>query len=114
MNIKSKAVAVLGGALITTTVLAPAAWADQEPSGPGAFMSGHTTQKRNGLTCENRWYNTYGGTTCSGGSGAQNVKWRVHVACAAQSDYTGPWSYGSGSGGFECNFSVQNSSVEWG
>jgi hypothetical protein len=86
-------------------VASPSASAEVAP------QSGHSTQSHNGLTCNNWWGNTAGGTNCSG---ARNVKWRLRVRCAYQGDYTGSWQYGRGNDSFECNFRVQSASVEWG
>jgi hypothetical protein len=75
-----------------------------------AFANGSTTSTVNGLTCHSTWYNTWGGTSCTGNSGQG---WRLHVACEAQPDYVGEWHYGPGSDGFECDFGVQNATVQW-
>lgn len=112
-------VSIVAGVLASALAIAPAAFAADQNTHPAAAtrapavspLSGHTSSSHNGLTCNNNWYNTYGGSTCSGNT---TTKWRSHVACASQSDYTGQWHYGAGSDGFECTFSVQNSSVEWG
>ena len=74
-------------------------------------LAGSGSSSHNGLTCNTSWHNTWGGASCHGDP---NVKWRLHVACAFQSDYTGSWHYGPGSDGFECNFSVQSAGVQWG
>jgi len=82
----------------------------------GGFMAapalaGSGSSSHNGLTCNTSWHNTWGGTSCHG---SPHPKSRLHVACAFQSDYSGSWHYGPGSDGFECNFSVQSASVQWG
>lgn len=76
-----------------------------------SLLNGKTTQTHNGLTCKNSWGETGGTTHCSGNS---RVKWRLHVACAFQSDHDGPWNYGTGSDAFECFYQVQTASVRWG
>src|SRR3979411_2816325 len=82
---------------------------------PQALASGSSATSRNGLTCPRKGYNTLRQTNCTGSSSAAGrQKWRLHVACAFQGDYTGPWNQGPGSDGFECNFSVQNANVQWG
>jgi hypothetical protein len=79
-------------------------------TGAAARRGGHDGSRRG--TLRNRWWgNTAGGTNCSG---HRNVKWRLHVACAYQGDYTGSWQYGPGSDSFECNFGVQSAGVQWG
>jgi hypothetical protein len=78
---------------------------------PEATAAGSSEQKNDGLTCKNKWHNTWGGTKCTGNNG---VKWRLRVACKWQGDYRGPWNDGPGSDGFECTFGVQSASVEWG
>jgi hypothetical protein len=75
------------------------------------FSGNHTSQSRNGLTCRNSWYDTYGGTSCAGNP---NQKWRLHVACQMQPDHKGVWNYGPGSDGFQCSWAIDNASVEWG
>ena len=75
-----------------------------------AFASGSSSSTVNGLTCTSSWNNTWGGVNCSGDS-VQG--WRLHVACSFQPDFVGAWHYGPGSDGFECNFGVDNASVEW-
>jgi hypothetical protein len=99
--------------MITAGVVASAP-AASATSAVTARLSGHhtsTSQSRNNLTCINSWYNTDGGTSCTGHSAQM---WRLHVACGMQRDHTGLWNYGSGSDGFECHWNVNNASVEWG
>ena len=76
-----------------------------------ALASGSGTTSRGGLTCNTSWRNTWGGANCHGKS---KQKWRLKVACAFQTDYTGSWHYGPGRDSFECNFSIQNANVQWG
>lgn len=78
---------------------------------PAAVSGKHATQSLNGLTCQNSWYNTYGGTTCEGNS---QQKWRLHITCQMQSSHTGTWNYGPGEDGYECTFAIKNASVQWG
>ncbi len=70
-----------------------------------------TTQKHNGVTCNNSVSGKTGSTRCTGNSA---VKWRLRVYCSWQGDYTGPWNYGKGSDSFTCNRSVQGANVVWG
>jgi hypothetical protein len=78
---------------------------------PASASSGHHIwQTDNALSCESSWYNTFGGTTCTGNP---HQGWRLHVKCWGQGSYTGPWNWGAGSDGFECTWSVTHASVEW-
>jgi hypothetical protein len=97
--------------MITAGVIASAPAASANSGVTERFSGHHTSQSRNKLTCQNSWYTTYGGTSCAGNS---TQKWRLHVACQMQPNYTGGWNYGPGSDGFECSWAVDNASVEWG
>ncbi|GAA4028773.1 hypothetical protein GCM10022247_62270 [Allokutzneria multivorans] len=104
----SKAVRALfaaGAAVAILVGATPSALAENDVA-----RSGKTDQSMNGLTCVNEWFNTYGGTKCTG---AADQMWRLHVACSTQTDYTGGWHTGPGSDGFECKFQVQTTSVEF-
>jgi hypothetical protein len=98
------------GVMIATMILLSAHTAAANAATAERLSGKHTTQSKNGLTCRNSWYTTYGGTSCTGNS-AQ--KWRLRVACQVQSDHKGPLNYGAGSDGFECNVGVSKASVEW-
>ncbi len=111
MNVRWALIAAGVATMITSGVIASAPAASANPGAPKALSGHHTSQSRNNLTCHSSWYNTYGGTSCTGNP---NQKWRLHVACQAQSDHDGLWNYGSGSDGFECWFAADNASVEWG
>ncbi len=78
---------------------------------PAAASGKHTTKSSNGLTCRSSWYNTYGGTRCTGNS---SQRWRLHVTCQWESDYNGSWSWGPGEDGYECTFGITSASVTWG
>lgn len=79
-----------------------------------ALAAGSSEQTRNGLTCENRWWNTLGRTDCSGTtSKSQNQEWKMRIACQFQPDPDRHWMKGNGSDAFECTFGVQSVHVEW-
>lgn len=80
---------------------------------PAAASGKHVTQSLNGLTCRSSWYNTYGGTKCTGDPDSPQ-KWRLRVNCQMQSDHKGPWNYDEGSDGYECSFGITGAGVEWG
>jgi hypothetical protein len=97
--------------MIAAGVLLSAPAASANSGATEHFSGNHTSQSRNGLTCRNAWYDTYGGTSCAGNA-AQ--KWRLRVTCQMQPDHKGVWNYGSGSDGYECTWGINNASVEWG
>jgi hypothetical protein len=60
MDVHHAVTAAIGFALaLAAAVLAPT---------PAAASGKHVTQSLNGLTCKSAWYNTYGGTKCTGDS----------------------------------------------
>lgn len=111
MNVRWVLIAAGVATMIASGVIASAPAASANPGATQSLSGNHTSQSRNNLTCQNSWYNTYGGTSCTGNP---NQKWRLHVACQMQPDHTGIWNYGPGSDGFECSWATDNASVEWG
>lgn len=111
MRVRWILIAAAASMMITAGVIAspPAASAN---SGATRAVSGHhVSQSRNNLTCRSSWYNTYGGTSCTGNP---NQRWRLHVTCQMQPGHKGVWNYGTGSDGYECAWAITNASVEWG
>lgn len=96
---RSKVLTVLAALLLWTGMMAAPAMA-----------SGKGTSRRNGLTCNTSWKNTWGGVNCHGDS---TQRWRMHVACGFQPDHVGTWHQGRGTDAYECNFSVEGVDVEW-
>ncbi len=110
MHVRRIRVASAVATMIAVIILVSAQTANANPAKINRLSGHHTSQSKNNLTCRNSWYNTFGGTSCTGSS---NQKWRLRVACQAQSDHKGPWNFGAGSDGFECNWGVSKASVEW-
>lgn len=105
---RTRAARPLAAAAVGVAVAVAAAVAAPAPA---AASGKHTTKSSNGLTCRSSWYNTYGGTRCTGNS---SQRWRLHVTCQWESDYNGSWSWGPGEDGYECTFGITSASVTWG
>lgn len=99
------AAAGIGASLPATAEITPQA-ADNKMT----IMAGSSTQSRNGLTCNNQWFDTLGKTNCTGNS---SQEWRLKLTCQFQGDIRGSWQQGPGSDQNECNFRVTGASVEW-
>jgi hypothetical protein len=100
------AATTIGASLPATAEATTPATADNEI----AILAGSSTQSRNGLTCNNQWFNTLGKTNCTGNN---SQEWRLKLTCQFQGDIYGTWQQGPGSDQNECTFRVTGASVQW-